>query len=77
MLKTFFKKLLLIALFFYVPFQTMAWGVIGHRVVGEIADKYLTTTARTKIAKTTLAIPLAVMKAIFTRLRSAGFTMEC
>ncbi len=29
----------------------MAWGVIGHRVVGEIADKYLNTTARAKILK--------------------------
>ncbi len=51
MQKTFFKKLLLIGLFFYLPFQTMAWGVIGHRVVGEIADKYLTSTARAKILK--------------------------
>ncbi len=46
MQKTVFKKLLLTGLFFYLPFQTMAWGVIGHRVVGEIADKYLNTTAR-------------------------------
>ncbi len=43
------KNLILIALFSYMPFQSMAWGVIGHRVVGEIADKYLNTTARAKI----------------------------
>ncbi len=49
MQKTFFKKLLLIGLFFYVPCQSMAWGAIGHRVVGEIADKYLSITARAKI----------------------------
>lgn len=29
----------------------MAWGVLGHRIVGEIADKYLTAKARAEIKK--------------------------
>jgi hypothetical protein len=40
------KKLLLAGLFFYLPFQSMAWGLLGHRIVGEIADSYLTAKAR-------------------------------
>ncbi len=35
---------------FSVPFYSMAWGVLGHRVTGEIAEKYLTKKARKKIA---------------------------
>lgn len=29
----------------------MAWGVLGHRIVGEIADSYLTAKARAEIQK--------------------------
>jgi hypothetical protein len=46
-----FKKLLLLGIFFYLPFTSMAWGVLGHRIVGQIADSYLTPKARTAIAK--------------------------
>ena len=49
MKKDIFKVIILIGLFFYLPLQSMAWGVTGHRVVGEIADKYINTTARAKI----------------------------
>lgn len=45
------KKLFLIAALFYLPFQSMAWGVLGHRIVGEIADSYLSTKARAEIRK--------------------------
>jgi hypothetical protein len=48
---TFFRKFLLIAFFIYVPVQTFAWGMTGHRVVGEIADQYLSTKARKEIRK--------------------------
>ncbi len=44
------KKLCIIALVFCLPFQSMAWGVLGHRIVGEIADQYLTKKARRNIA---------------------------
>ncbi len=35
------KKIILIAVFAYLPISTMAWGLLGHRVVGEIAQSYL------------------------------------
>lgn len=43
------KKLLIIAaigVLAYLPIQVHAWGMIGHRVVGEIADSYLSAKAR-------------------------------
>lgn len=45
------KKLILIALFFYLPTQVMAWGQLGHRVVAQIADAYLTPKARIELEK--------------------------
>lgn len=41
--------LLLGILFTYLPLQSMAWGMLGHRVVGQIADSYLTQKARKNI----------------------------
>ncbi|TDO21436.1 S1/P1 nuclease [Pedobacter duraquae] len=45
MLKKIKISLLAIGLF-YVPLQASAWGIIGHRVVGQVADYYLTAKAR-------------------------------
>lgn len=45
------KKYLLIALFFYLPLQSGAWGLLGHRIVGQIADRYLTPAARLQVSK--------------------------
>lgn len=45
------KKITLIALFFYLPFATRAWGVEGHRIVGQVADSYLTKKAKKEINK--------------------------
>lgn len=47
----FFRKAFFIALFIYLPLHSMAWGMTGHRVVGEIADQYLSTKARKEIRK--------------------------
>jgi hypothetical protein len=49
MKKSFFKILLPVLLFFYIPAQTMAWGTNGHRITGQIADSYLTAKARKAI----------------------------
>ncbi len=46
-----FQKVLLISLFFYLPFTSMAWGVLGHRIVGQIADSYLSASAKQAIKK--------------------------
>jgi len=45
------KKIIFIGLFFYLPFATNAWGVLGHRIVGQIAESYLTPNAKKEIAK--------------------------
>ncbi|EHQ28810.1 S1/P1 nuclease [Mucilaginibacter paludis] len=45
------KKLILLALFIYLPVQAMAWGAIGHRIVGQVADSYLTPKARLALQK--------------------------
>ena len=44
-------RIVLIWLFIYLPVQSMAWGLLGNRIVGEIADKYLTSKARKEIKK--------------------------
>ena len=45
------RKLLLAAALFYIPLSSMAWGVLGHRIVAQIADSYLTNKARRQIEK--------------------------
>jgi hypothetical protein len=45
------KKIIFIGFFFYLPTQSNAWGTLGHRIVGQIADSYLTSTAKKQIAK--------------------------
>lgn len=48
-MKVRFIRVVLIALFFYLPFQSNAWGLLGHRIVGEIADKHLNAKAKAAI----------------------------
>jgi len=43
------RKALVVALFMYVPLLSMAWGQLGHRIVGEIADSYISTKTRKEI----------------------------
>lgn len=43
------KKLLLATIFFLSVNSSFAWGVLGHRIVGEIADSYLSKHARKEI----------------------------
>ena len=46
-----FQKLILICLFFYLPLSGNAWGVTGHRIVGQIADSYLNRETKREIEK--------------------------
>ncbi|MBV8388600.1 MAG: S1/P1 nuclease [Mucilaginibacter sp.] len=46
---SFLKKLILGAAITYAPLQSMAWGIQGHRIAGQIADSYLTPKARAAI----------------------------
>ena len=41
------KALLIIAL--YAPIHSMAWGTLGHRISGQIAESYLTPKARAAV----------------------------
>ncbi|MEO6538819.1 MAG: S1/P1 nuclease [Ferruginibacter sp.] len=45
------KKLLLIGCLFYLPYKVNAWGALGHRIVGQIADSYLTKHTKKEIAE--------------------------
>lgn len=38
-------------LFLYLPFSGMAWGALGHRIIGQVADSYLTKNAKKEIFK--------------------------
>lgn len=40
------KKAAIAFALIYVPFTAGAWGVLGHRIVGEVADYYLSVKAR-------------------------------
>lgn len=46
-----FRKIAIISICFYIPFTCSAWGVLGHRIVGQIADSYLTKHTKKEIAK--------------------------
>ena len=45
------KNILLVLVVFYLPFHASAWGMLGHRIVGQIADSYLTPYAKKEIKK--------------------------
>jgi hypothetical protein len=44
-----FLPVIFSVIFFYIPLSSMAWGMLGHRIVAEIADKYLSSKARLEI----------------------------
>lgn len=44
-LKTFF----LVLAFIYIPYVSIAWGQLGHRIVGQIAESYLTPKTKKAI----------------------------
>lgn len=46
-----FKVIVLNLFCFYLPFISFAWGVEGHRIVGQIAESYLTENAKREIKK--------------------------
>jgi hypothetical protein len=47
--KNLLKHIVVIAIFLYLPVHSVAWGMMGHRIVGEIANSYLTAKARKEI----------------------------
>ncbi|TZF85613.1 S1/P1 nuclease (plasmid) [Pedobacter sp. BS3] len=51
MKKTFTKICILAGILVYLPGFSMAWGLLGHRIVAEIANSYLNAKARVEIQK--------------------------
>lgn len=43
------KVSLIVAICAYIPVNASAWGMIGHRIVGQIADSYLSSKSRKAI----------------------------
>jgi hypothetical protein len=43
------KKVLLGVIIIYAPLQSFAWGTLGHRISGQIAESYLTPKARAAV----------------------------
>lgn len=50
-MKGYIKKIILLAIISYLPLQSMAWGMLGHRILAEIADSYLNSRTRKEIRK--------------------------
>ena len=48
-MKHYVRTLLLLAVFFYLPFSGFAWGSLGHRIVGQIAESYLSKKAKREV----------------------------
>lgn len=49
-----YKRILKVSLFLllsYFPLKAMCWGQLGHRIIAEIADSYLTAKTRAEIKK--------------------------
>lgn len=45
------SKKLVLGLLLYLPLQAMAWGQLGHRIVGQIADCHIKNKTRKEIRK--------------------------
>lgn len=45
------KRIILAGLFLAISFQSNAWGLLGHRIVGQIAESYLTPKAKLEVIK--------------------------
>ena len=45
------KRGVFLLIIFSLPFYSFSWGVLGHRIIGEIAESYLTPKAKLEIQK--------------------------
>jgi len=45
------KTILLITAVFCLPFRSSGWGMLGHRIVGQVAQSYLTPKAKAAVQK--------------------------
>jgi hypothetical protein len=49
MKKTYIAGAMIAIVLLYLPFSSKAWGVLGHRIVGQIADSHLSPKAKKAI----------------------------
>jgi hypothetical protein len=54
------KKIIVAVSLAYLPFTAAAWGVLGHRIVGEVADHYLKPKTRVAIKQILGAESIAI-----------------
>jgi hypothetical protein len=45
------KRIAFIAAVFCFPYYSFGWGVLGHRIVGQVAESYLTPKAKAAVQK--------------------------
>ena len=45
------KKIIFLGSVFFLPFYSFGWGVLGHRIVGQVAESYLTPKAKLEVHK--------------------------
>jgi hypothetical protein len=46
------KVIMVLAIALYLPLNAGAWGMLGHRIVGQIAESYLTAKAKKGVKET-------------------------
>ena len=51
MKKQLLRFILFLFIALYFPLHSLGWGVLGHRIVGEIADSYISKKTRAEIKK--------------------------
>ncbi len=49
-MKNILKQLILWSVCLYIPLESLAWGQTGHRVVGQVAETYLTKRVKKQVA---------------------------
>lgn len=50
-MKKIIQQVLIASVLFVIPSQSMAWGALGHRIVGRVAESYLTSKTKKEIQK--------------------------
>lgn len=46
-----FRWFIAVAIILFIPMYSLAWGKLGHRVIGRIAEHYLSAKAKSEIRK--------------------------
>lgn len=66
-----FKKYFTLLFLFVLPFGLRAWGVVGHRAIGSIAERHLSAKARREVAQLLGTETLALVSTYPDEIRSS------